>query len=126
MGYDFSFEMIRNASNRSFPLQHTDLTPDDRRSELPWPAFRAWLIEQAGWENGGADSIWVDYANQGSINFDGDSSSVYVDTHTTWDNVLAAYLVLKSLTPDAVIFDWQDARYHDEVSFRALMKQLGR
>ncbi len=123
MGYDFMFMTVRNAWKKKFPLGHSEVPPSDCPDEIPWSAFRAWLIERGGRENGGENSIWVDYANEGSINFSVDSSSVYLDTHAHWNDVLAAYLVLKSLNRDATILDCQDGRYHNEASFRALMKR---
>lgn len=125
MGYDFMFMTVRGADERKFPLECSEVSPADQSRAIPWPAFKGWLLSRGGRENGGENSIWVDYANDGSINFSGNSSSVYLDTHSNWDDVLAAYRALKVLEQDVAIFDLQDGRFHDELSFTELLKVPG-
>lgn len=117
------FMTLKSARSRRFPLEHSEVLKSDFLEKVPWSAFRIWLLELGGRENFGEDSIWVDYENHGSINFRGSSSSVYLDTHASWNDVLDAYLMLRSLNEDATIFDCQDGRFHDESSFRVLMKE---
>jgi hypothetical protein len=123
MGYDFMFMRLNRRESRQFPLPCDSVTEADGEGLLAWGSLRSWLIERGGRENGGVDSIWVDYDDGGSINFRGDETSVYLDVHARWRNVLEAYQVITRHEADCAIFDLQSGEYHDEASFRVLMRQ---
>jgi hypothetical protein len=121
MGYDFIFMSLRDAEQKKFPLEFSDVTDADRGDALPWSKFRQWLLNQGGRQNGGENSIWVNYPDEGSINFNGGPLSIYVDTHASWDHVLSAYLVLKSFHANARVHDCQTGTFYDEPTFRELV-----
>ena len=123
MGYDFMFIRVKDAGKKRSPLTYADVPEGDLEGALPWSDFRNWLLTSLrGRENGEENSIWVEYVDQASINFSGDSSSIYLDTHAPWSEVLRAFLTLKSLTEDACLFDLQGGIYHNEESFCALIR----
>src|SRR5258708_2393264 len=101
MGYDFMF--ISLPEKGSFPLRIEDAPPS--LGALPWPPFRDWLLAMGGRVNGADNCIWVDYSNEGSICFTGDEQCISLDTHAEWAQVLRAFQKLKSLDPDACLFD---------------------
>jgi hypothetical protein len=121
MGYDFMFMSLRDAEQKKFPLEFSDFDQTDWGDDLPWPQFREWLLNQGGRENGGESSIWVNYPEESSINFHGSHLSIFLDTHASWDNVLSAYLFLKSLHPNARVHDCQTGAFYDEPTFRELI-----
>ena len=121
MGHDFMFMHLNSRSERHFPLSCAGLTEADVDGSIPWSALRSWLIAGGGRENGHADSIWVEYEDGGSINFNGKPESVYLDVHSEWKNVLEAYDVLLSHEPNSVIFDLQPGEFHDKASFREIL-----
>lgn len=122
MGYDFMFLRLNDREVRHFPLQSDALIEADCEGPLPWPVLRSWLISRGGRENGHIDSIWVDYKDGGSINFRGKADSVYLDVHSDWANVLESFRFLIGHERDCGIFDPQSGEFHDETSFRALMR----
>lgn len=121
MGYDVMFVLVRGAGQRSFPIAHDEVSQSDLAGTLPWSQFRGWLCSLDGRENGGTDSILVEYPDGGSINFSGSSASIWLDTHASWSAVLEAFRKLKSLVSDICVFDPQRGEYHDEQSFLALI-----
>jgi hypothetical protein len=123
VGYDFMFMRLNRRVSRTFPLSCALLEEADCDGVLPWTGFRAWLLTRGGRENGDADSIWVEYDDRGSINFSGKPASVYLDVHTDWQNVLEAYEAMAAHDPDTAILDIQSGDFHDDTSFRELMRQ---
>jgi len=127
MGYDFMFMRVREKTKRSFPLDSSLITESDCEGQLPWSEFRTWLLSIGGKENGGRDSIWVDYADgMESINFNGggnDASTIYLDVHAHWARIVEAFSQLELLDPDAVIFDLQTGEFHNLSTFRIFIAE---
>ena len=127
MGYDFMFMRVREKTKQSFPLDSSLITESDCEGQLPWSEFRTWLLSIGGIENGGRNSIWVDYADgMESINFNGGgngASTIYLDVHAHWDRIEEAFSQLELLDPDAVIFDLQTGDFHDLSTFRVFIAE---
>jgi hypothetical protein len=117
MGYDFTFIKLGRRAERSFPILCSFVTEADSAGGLPWEQFRTHLLTEGGRENGRRDSVLVFYSDGGSINFSGDSESIFLDVHTGWRNVLSAFLALLQLDEEVAIFDPQKGDVHDSESF---------
>lgn len=122
MGYNYSFFSFKNDRRLGFPVDHTGVTDADFATNLPWLEFKAWLIERGGrispWDD---DLVEMDYLNQGWIGFRGDNQSIGLDNHAPWNEVLDAFLALKALSDDVVLFHPQTGTFHDETSFRVMV-----
>lgn len=126
MGYDFMLMPLVYRQSRSFPLPNDQVGEEECRGFLPWGTFRRWLIELGGRENGGPDSIWVEYTDGGSINYRGSAEGVYLDVHSGWENVLAAFREMLRCCADCSLFDLQSGDFHDVESFQAFAGQNGK
>ena len=120
MGYNNTFFAFNENRVHHFPLDHTAVFDADFRHDLPWPQFKTWLLDRGGKiRSHEDDSVEMEYLDRGSITFRGGRECIGLDIHAPWNEVLDAFLALKELTQNVVIFDPQTGMFHDETSFRA-------
>lgn len=120
MSYNYAFFAFTETGDRHFPLDHTEVSDADFSHDLPWPQFKAWLLEGGGKINPqDEDSVEMRYPDRGSIVFRGSSECIGLETHAPWNEVVDAFSALKTLTAKAVLFNPQSGTFHDETSFGA-------
>ena len=119
MGYDFMFIPLKANPNRDYPVTFDLLKEGDEGGQLPWEAFKTWLLSIGGSENGGPNSIHVDYGDDGSINFSTDGTSyISLDVHADWSRVHEAFVMMQQLDANCLLSDPQEGDFHDLNSFK--------
>jgi hypothetical protein len=137
MGTDFSLYSFRGAKSLTFPLTAERLPGEF--APVPWPQLKNYLFSIGARENGSRDCLWLDFGDDGSLEISAyqypegtisrqpgeerapDSyDSIGIDVHAYWTHVYTIFRKALEFESDLVLFDPQEAIFHNAESFQPL------